>query len=339
MDPLVIACLNDKANAPGDLQPKIFSSILELYHNGQSIMTARDVRENCINIFPNNPWKERFPAICNAMRNACDCGATIISEDRDHFNFTISFDKRKELEKSKIGTNKKSIQIKENHKIGQANSITDREKKLEILRNPDMPKLLIIGCSDAKVNGGNVVVNPQDLFHDELLDLRASRRNYYNDLFAANPNHFIRNGKNEFQRFNHANNNNLFLPAYKRYDGKFFSEEHRSQYECVNQNHGWHILIISGLYGVLDYRDEIIDYHLTISKGGNWHGNVIHKCIQNYQQNNGINDDNVFYNVSNSYSNAINALPRWDNLWQGGDWGQRSANKLLEFFNLFSVCE
>jgi cytoplasmic iron level regulating protein YaaA (DUF328/UPF0246 family) len=159
-------------------------------------------------------------------------------------------------------------------------------------------------------------------------------------LFGANPNHFIRNGNNEFQRFNQANNNNLLLPAYKRYDGMFFSPGHRTQYECVNNNHGWHILIISGLYGVLEYRDEIIDYHLTIQKGGNWHGNEIHNCIQNYKQNNGINDDKVFYSLSNSYVNAINGLPRWHNLWQGGGGhGHASATSLCDFLKLFSICK
>ncbi|HQZ26009.1 MAG TPA: hypothetical protein PLD18_11985 [Flavobacterium sp.] len=79
------------ANANGVLQPKILMAILLLYQNGNSQMSAINVRQECFNLNNTRPWNSRLPSICNAMRNAIKCSGEIIGENRDFLEFTISF--------------------------------------------------------------------------------------------------------------------------------------------------------------------------------------------------------------------------------------------------------
>lgn len=84
-------CLIQKiAIARGILQPTILQVILNLYQRGQQQMTAQDVKEECNRLDDTKDWN-RLPAICNAMRNATECGGRIVGEDRNHNKFTITF--------------------------------------------------------------------------------------------------------------------------------------------------------------------------------------------------------------------------------------------------------
>lgn len=85
-------CLIQKiATARGILQPTILKAILNLYQRGKQQMNAKDVKEECYRLDDTKDWDGRLPAICNAMRNATECGGRIVSEDRDFLDFTIAF--------------------------------------------------------------------------------------------------------------------------------------------------------------------------------------------------------------------------------------------------------
>lgn len=64
--------------------------------------------------------------------------------------------------------------------------------------------------------------------------------------------------------FGGEENKLVYLPAYKRYRGRFFSKLKDSDWENAKKN-GYHILILSGLYGFVHFEDSIQDYncHLT----------------------------------------------------------------------------
>ena len=73
------------------LAPTILKAILCLYLENREVITAHSVKEKCMIIDNNVDWAGRIPAICNSMRNTVECGATIVSEDRDHNEFSIKF--------------------------------------------------------------------------------------------------------------------------------------------------------------------------------------------------------------------------------------------------------
>lgn len=73
------------------LAPTILKAILCLYLENREVITAHMVKEKCMIIDNSVNWDVRIPAICNSMRNTVECGATIVSEDRDHNEFSITF--------------------------------------------------------------------------------------------------------------------------------------------------------------------------------------------------------------------------------------------------------
>jgi len=64
--------------------------------------------------------------------------------------------------------------------------------------------------------------------------------------------------------FGGSNQEKRYLPAYKRYQGRFFSQLDEKDWHTAKEK-GYHILIISGLYGLLSFNDSIQAYncHLT----------------------------------------------------------------------------
>jgi len=79
------------ATAAGILQPTVLQAILNLYQRGQHQMTARQVNAECYQLDNTRHWDGRLPAICNAMRNATECGGHIIGDNTDRLDFTIAF--------------------------------------------------------------------------------------------------------------------------------------------------------------------------------------------------------------------------------------------------------
>jgi cytoplasmic iron level regulating protein YaaA (DUF328/UPF0246 family) len=129
---------------------------------------------------------------------------------------------------------------------------------------------------------------------------------------------------------------NLLLPAVERYSGIFYSAELKKLYEQKNKESKLHILIVSGLYGIVEMNDAIIDYQLEMKKTNIWKArknNTVHNAVLKYIDDNKIEKDLIFYSLSpTSYENALKPKPEWHNLWVGGDRGSNSANYLKNDF-------
>ena len=228
-----------------------------------------------------------------------------------------------------IKSNKGSIKPPTNNKIIHNYMPVNFEK----IKDKNKKKLLIIGCSLSKQAGGVNIQNPNDNFSQFLQGHRNLRMEYYAKLLKKDPNYF--NGN--MLRYETSLQNHEFLEAYKRYNGDFYSVSLRSLYEKINRDFNFRILILSGLYGLLDFKDHIIDYHLLINKGGkrgkHWYDNDINSTISSLIDSNEIQDDNIFYCISNSYQKALNPRATWHNLWVGGDRGKNSARELANFLS------
>jgi cytoplasmic iron level regulating protein YaaA (DUF328/UPF0246 family) len=204
----------------------------------------------------------------------------------------------------------------------------------EKIKDKNKKKLLIIGCSATKLSGGDKFQNNFFETYDGVKDYRNVILGKYSDLLndPKQIDYFNKKrreiGLVDNIYFNNQINDNLFLPALERYSGgSFFTPTHRSLYYKKNQQSNLHILIISGFYGILEFRDSIIDYQLDINKFKVWNNtNVINQTAKKYIEDNGIDKDLVFYSLSpTSYEKALKPDKAWHSLWkirQGG----RSVN-------------
>ncbi|MEY3499306.1 MAG: Peroxide stress protein YaaA [Bacteroidota bacterium] len=206
------------------------------------------------------------------------------------------------------------------------NKIQDKNKK----------KLLIIGCSHSKNGDGQVNVE-QNYFaqQNELIDNRNMRFDQYSGLLLNNHNYF--QGKVDY--YSNLFHNHLYLPAINRYSGRFYSEPLKQLYLEKNENANLHILIISGLYGVIEFKDSIIDYHLEISRKPFWtrHNNItINEAVTSYIDEHQIENEMVFYSLSQggnySYVQALKPLNDWNNIWIIHDQGDTSVRFLRDHF-------
>ena len=129
------------------------------------------------------------------------------------------------------------------------------------------------------------------------------------------------------------------MPALDRYaGGEFYKIKHISLYKQKNVTTNLHILIISGLYGVIKFNDTIHDYHLKINKLKYWQKQKsIIDTIKKYIIANKIDNKSVFYSLSDEYLEVINPPSNlWFNLWvKNGRTGslKTSANVILRFLN------
>jgi hypothetical protein len=302
-----INCIDNKiTNANGVLQPIILRAIKDIYLNGNHQMTAGMVINQCILIDNNKPWGGRLPAICNTMRNSIDCGGIIIGEDRDFLGFTISFDgngnnleiKTPKETNPKIESKKKdnyNIILKKKEMTNPSNKKKDELSKLmekldwKKLKDKKTPKLLIIGCCNAKsqqpiglANGNIVNYN----FGAAIDESRADRNIYYNGLTVSYFTDKRRNGNivNQEYFMNALDNNNRreALDVYGSNGSPFYNPAMKALYRLKIQNCNLHLLIVSGLYGIIRHDDYINDYHLGIKKGPNVWGNNISNAVSNY---------------------------------------------------------
>jgi len=195
---------------------------------------------------------------------------------------------------------------------------------LEKLKDDKRPKLLIIPCSKSKSPGGNDVFN-------SIFNLNPNRENsfqLYNNVLATNDNYFSderRNGVNivDVNYFNAAFNKELCKKAIDRYNSgrsAFYSNYNlRNLYLQKINNNKLHVLIISGLYGLLRFDDFIPDYHFEMSRNAIWKNNndfSIKNEVDNYISNNKIPMENVFYSLAdNEYRKALKPDLNWKLLW------------------------
>ena len=329
-----INCMNNKIeNANGDLQPIILQAIMDIYLNGNHQMTARMVKVQCIILDANRPWNKRLPAICNAMRNSIECGGVIVGEDRNFNDFTIAFggngnNKNIPTPKSPLTKENKKSSSKNNKEV--KNNFNDKKidpllKSLnwDKLKNKKTPKLLIISCCDTKSKQPNNLNNAGYINYDfgvNISNTRIERLEFYQGL---QPDYFYekeRNGelvdKDYFMDCLNINNRSEALDVYGSNRSPFYKTEMKDLYRTKIANSNLHLLIISGLYGIIKHSDYINDYHLNIDEGLNLWGNELSDAIHQYQEMNNIDNDAVFYSLSNTYLPYLNPVcPQWNNLW------------------------
>ncbi len=365
-----INCLNDKiANANNPLRPIILRAILNIYQNGNNQISAQMVKIECGFIENTISWNNRIPAICNAMRNSLDCGGRISGENRDFNGFTIAFGDNIEgyvvpQIKIKAETIKKESvpdSIKSNNNLKTSNEILANQKiedlfnqlNWEKVKDKNRKKLLIIGCSDSKNTGGKISNSTNYFINEEiyssLIANREERVKEYLQIIDIEPNYLIYKGNKSFIKrnnktipkdyFKHCMEQGLIMPAIERYSGRYYREIVKQLYKDKNQNANLHILIISGLYGVIEFRDSIIDYHLDIKKNPCWtneNNSIVHDTICNYIKTNQIDNEMVFYSLSqsgpNSYVNALKPREEWKNIWITHDQGDTSVKFLRDYF-------
>lgn len=223
------------------------------------------------------------------------------------------------------------------------------EEKIECLdwdkiKDKKKNKLLIIGCSDTKTQGGNneLVFN---FFNNgnyvNLIENRNIRKILqYESLLLNTQNYFENINRGNADYFNFQYNFPLYKSAIDRYyGGKFYSEEHLQLYRQKNDDSNLHILIISGLYGIIEFRDSIIDYHLEIKRQPFWtkdNNTSIHDAVKKYIKENEIANEMVFYSLSNSgnycYTKALKPSENWNDIWINHDRGDTPARFLKDYF-------
>jgi hypothetical protein len=213
--------------------------------------------------------------------------------------------------------------------------ISERIQLIDFNKLKNRPKLLIIPCSKVKIDGACEIdiknyflnQNTNNVFDGFLLN-RNERMQTYQNLMAEDPGYFAENY--ELQFYIDAIENANQMPAFERYNGRFYNDELRNLYYWKNNDANLHILIVSGLFGLLEFRDTIINYHLGISKANpNWmevDDFTLRDTVISYMNCNSIRHQDVFYAVSpTNYRLALKPLPEWNDLWINIE-GVRSAN-------------
>jgi hypothetical protein len=208
------------------------------------------------------------------------------------------------------------------------------------LKDKKTPKLLIIGCCNAKslqpiglANGGRVNYN----FGNAINANRTIRRAFYTALPAI---HFVGrpNGAQPYYlgALNNANRREA-LDVYGSIRSPFYNPAMKALYRLKIQNCNLHLLIVSGFYGIIRHDDYINDYHLEINRGPNVWGLNILNAVSDYIRVNNIDNDAIFYSLSGNYLPFLNPLPNWKNLWLNhGGHGHNQANDLMLFLN--NIC-
>jgi cytoplasmic iron level regulating protein YaaA (DUF328/UPF0246 family) len=208
-------------------------------------------------------------------------------------------------------------------------------------RKKDEPVLLILGCSDSKARGGTEIQN--NYFNSECLNnKRVQTINNYNQSIAAHPNKFNKNRNGNPVNANYFGNcQNEYREALDRYCTNrsiFYKPNQIALYRQKINEGKLHILILSGLYGVLKWDDRIIDYHYKFNSLNSLYNadSCVLDNIQKYIADNNIKGENVFYSLSNNgrYQEMLTAnIPNnWSFVWINGGRGHKTASFLFNDF-------
>jgi len=150
--------------------------------------------------------------------------------------------------------------------------------------------LLVIPCSARKRGGGIPGMEGRTLLDDlpsELADgLRAAR--------AMNAGEA---GVDE----------SLLLPAFRRYSGTFYEAAGDTIRQAIAA--GWHILILSGGYGLVRADEPIGDYDAALQVR-RWPGNVIQDSLTVYSRRHGLCQAVVFAGKATPYAEVARRT-RW----------------------------
>jgi hypothetical protein len=249
----------------------------------------------------------------------------------------------------KVCSSKKNVENKTNNYRNESvkthNTDMEIEKLLNSLESKNLkvkktPKLLIIGCCNAKsiqpnnLQNGNII---NYSFGNAIDNSRANRLDFYTALAA---NHFVNRPNGGQQYYIEALNNECrreALDVYGSNRSPFYKPLMKDLYREKINDCNLHLLIVSGLYGIIRHNDYINDYHLEITTGPNIWGNEINNAVSAYMEVNNIDEDAVFYSLSGNYLPFLNPLPQWNNLWLNHPGhGHNQANDLMIFLN--NIC-
>ena len=177
--------------------------------------------------------------------------------------------------------------------------------------------LIIIPCSDDKISGGN-----EDLNTD------------YFDASSQNPISNFRTTRNEIlNQFGPTSPESKYLlEAYQRYSGHIYkainwqSIHQKVDIGCLK------VVIVSALFGLLEYKRKIPEYDLEISKTRVLWRPSIQDAIDHYIADNAI--ENVYSFLAVEYAQLmpqIDSIPRRPgcNQYYVGDW----VNKVVRNVN------
>lgn len=271
-----INCINNKiATANGVIQPIILQSIKDIYLNGNHQMTARMVKNQCVILDVNILWNERIPAICNAMKNATECGGKIVGEYREINGFTIAFDGNTTNLEIKP-TRKTTSKDKENRNILEQKK--SPENKIEDLNEKNSTfnknKIFLIPCSSSKIlkeELENIPFNLNKLefnnelgkYRKELLDiLKKSEFNNTHKRSVSKTKNKV--SKPEIIIITNEFNFNRTAQANKLYSkGKLY---HSNSSDSINwtQKDKEKIYIFSALFGIVRADNYIPLYDLAM---------------------------------------------------------------------------
>lgn len=161
-----------------------------------------------------------------------------------------------------------------------------------------MKKLIILPCCKRKIDGGNLVDENITFFKNE--DFVPQLINQRNIRFQINP----------------PLNNNHYLSAWDRYDGQLYRrlKEHQDLINNLIEDERLDIIIISALYGVINYNTPISNYDLKMDKYvGFWRTqNVLNNAIHTYCQQNNIDKVYTFLRPETYYKSSF--IPNINNI-------------------------
>ena len=174
--------------------------------------------------------------------------------------------------------------------------------------------LLVIPCCARKNSGGERKSSKLTYFENN---------EYVPKLIAA---------RNINMRNHPVIDNGRYMPAWDRYDGGLYRDlkKHQNLIDNLIQRDCLDIVIVSALYGVINFNTEINNYDLMMShKGLNrlW-GDIILRSNQNYKLETRVT--HTYVALSNTYLNVANrkdGLGQITDLWAYGFRGVPLINQ------------
>jgi cytoplasmic iron level regulating protein YaaA (DUF328/UPF0246 family) len=254
------------------------------------------------------------------------------------------------LEKIKIdsksnssGKEKKDDEIATDSRIKHLKSTLNWKK----INDKKIAKLLIISCSDTKKSGGDNSKYKNYNFGNIFDEKRTESFKLYEKKLIEKPTTFIfKDNKKPIEREKIPVDENYFKDCWKqkkykiaieRYaGGKFYKDEHLKLYKDKTKDSNLKILIVSALFGLLEFNDCIPDYHLKMNDNKTWkNNNCLKKTVKEYIKKHNIDD--VYYSLapSTGYKDCLNPDNNWIDLWfylSGSNSATQSAKYLSTHF-------
>lgn len=157
--------------------------------------------------------------------------------------------------------------------------------------------LIILNCSSSKKRGGESECN-QDYFDNSTCPEIIAFKGVRNRLIGllSNP------------QLNIIENDTALMKAYERYNGHFFRAIDWNRIESKIQEGCLQVVIVSALFGVIEYNRTIPYYDLKITQVNCW-GSSIQESINCYVADKGI--QNVYSFLSGDYAHLLRNRPHF----------------------------